>query len=121
MRPGSHSIEKFDPLLRDLVAWELVTRSETGWELVEAAQRRLDQVAQSARPVSEESFVYLDHRCAKCQERRPTRLREGIYVCDSCLAQGQDLSDGAELAAAPAGRRWHLRRVRPREVDPLAG
>jgi hypothetical protein len=120
MGSSSYSIRNFDPLLRDLLAWGLVKRSEDSWELVEAAQSRLDEVAHIARPVSVESFVYLDHRCAQCQERTPTRLRDGQYVCDVCF-QRQQLPTEAEPQPASETRRWHLRRERTRDVDPLAG
>ena len=46
-----YPIETFDPLLRDLVCWGLVTRqegaTEASWQLVPAAQKRLDEL----RPV----------------------------------------------------------------------
>jgi hypothetical protein len=121
MGSSSYSIGNFDPLLRDLVAWGLVTRSENSWELVEAAQTRLDEVAHRARPVSVENFVYLDHRCVRCQERRPTRLREEGYLCDPCFQSEPAVSVDAQAETTSESRRWHLRRYRTRETDPLAG
>jgi hypothetical protein len=49
-----YTVETFDPLLRDLVGWGLVTgregRTRTPWRLVAAAQRRLDELSPTVVP-----------------------------------------------------------------------
>lgn len=86
-----YDIRLFDPLLRDLVTWGLVVAKDgepTGrWELVEAAQRRIDEVARPARQVGRERMIYLDHRCASCRTRRTTQLRGDRYLCEECLRE----------------------------------
>lgn len=89
MEPGRPPIEKFDPLLRDLVSWGLVVRSgadaDTPWRLAGEVQDRLDELDQQ-RPgsVSPDRLVYLDHRCADCRARGVTRLVAGVYLCPTC-------------------------------------
>jgi hypothetical protein len=51
MGPDSYRIERLDPVLRDLIARGLVTLSEGSWQLSDALQRHLDEVAPSIRPV----------------------------------------------------------------------
>ena len=87
---GHHPIERFDSLLRDLVRWELVARHETktraSWQLVPAAQRRLDELLSGHVAKAD---VYLDRICADCHRRELTRRRGETYVCDDCWAQRQ--------------------------------
>jgi hypothetical protein len=93
-----HPIEKFDALLRDLVGWGLVERQEaatnTPWQLVPAAQRRLDELLSPIRVSGGEADVYLDHLCADCHRRGLTRRHGASYVCDRCWAQRQAQLDG---------------------------
>lgn len=79
-------IKTFDPLLRDLVGWGLVTRSATGgkWTLSEAAQRRLDELNHSVSSIDASSVVYFNRRCGRCNQHRPTRLRADVYLCEPC-------------------------------------
>jgi hypothetical protein len=87
---NDYPIHKFDPLLRDLVAWGLVTRVDKGgrwsWRLTEAAEGRLDEIIPAVDARSLEHLVHLDQLCADCGLRLRTRLRDGAYLCDSCLS-----------------------------------
>ncbi|HKH87741.1 MAG TPA: hypothetical protein VKA05_02920, partial [Acidimicrobiales bacterium] len=85
---GRYSVEKFNPLLRSLLTWELVERVETDdgthrWELTDAAQRQLDKLTPT-RQRAVKALAYLDHSCAGCRQQRLTHLREGRYVCEEC-------------------------------------
>jgi hypothetical protein len=107
-----YRIETFDPLLRDLVAWGLVSRTEAedgpSWELTDAAQRRLEEIIRPASPLDVDELVYLDHLCADCRFRGITKLHDGVYLCDACLARRL-----AEVPdQPPAARRWPWRRHR---------
>ena len=90
MDDRGHPIERFDSLLRDLVRWGLVARHQTktraSWQLVPAAQRRLDELL-SAHVAKAD--VYLDRICADCHRRELTRRRGEAYVCDDCWSQRQ--------------------------------
>jgi hypothetical protein len=105
-----YRIENFDPLLRDLVAWDLVVRADgdpgSSWRLTDAAQSRLDEIIRPESRFDHEDLVYLDHLCADCRFRGITRLHDGIYLCSTCLASRLD----QQPDPAPAGRRWRWRR-----------
>jgi hypothetical protein len=107
-------IDRFDPLLRDLLTWGLIVRSTTGeasrWTLAEAAEERLCELAAGADPGPPEMVVRLGRRCATCQARRPTWLRAGVYICESCGGEGNpEAVPYAPIQALPEPRRPGLR------------
>ena len=113
----SYPIKTFDPLLRDLVAWGLVVRSETesepAWHLSQVAQRRLDELVLPKHEAAGMQLVYLDHRCADCQLMNLTRLIEGDYLCQECSERRVAAESGDEeghAAAVGYQRRWRRRR-----------
>jgi len=124
-------VERFDPLLRDLVAWGLVTpttgAAKASWRLTDAAQRRLGELVKPARPLNPDQLVYLDHHCAQCRVRTRTRLRDGLYLCDDCLARQLGTPPQGEVLPVPEGTpalsKGHWRRSRHRDdgSKPLAG
>ena len=112
MNPSRRPIETFDPLLRDLVGWGLVVRSDSAkpiWRLADAAQRRLNELVLSSAPVDAESVVYFHHRCALCREQKPTRLRQSHYLCESCLARQADIHDDVPAEETSRGSRKYMR------------
>lgn len=123
MDPHRYPIKTFDPLLRDLVAWGLVTRSEkprVSWRLTEAAEHRLNELVRTAGPVDAERLIYFQ-RCALCNEHGPTRLRQGDYLCDSCFErQVAETHPDAEVAPEAVSGRRHLGRLRNRDKGSLA-
>jgi hypothetical protein len=122
----SYRIETFDPLLRDLVVWGLVmkTEAEVGlWQLTDAAQRRLDEIAERTRPLPPDQLVYLDRLCADCRLRGRTRLCDGVYLCEECEKHRTAKVMDAEGPSSPVVRKDRWRR-RGNAVDgstPLAG
>ena len=92
-----YRIDRFDPLLRDLLWWGLVRREESSesaggpeapdggrWVLSEEAARRVTELAtRVARPQTGQ-VLYLDRTCAECHQRVPTRLIEDLFLCDTC-------------------------------------
>lgn len=84
-----YRIQNFDPLLRDLVAWGLVVRSEnegeSSWQLVDVVQRRLSELTRNHGPIGLDQLVYLDHKCADCGARGLTRLVDDVYLCAVCF------------------------------------
>ncbi len=108
----SHRIETFDSLLRDLVTWDLVARAgpkAKPWQLVAAAQARLDELVEPAGPIAADQLVYLDHLCASCHFRGRTRLHDGLYLCDDCTERRATGARAEKAPLAPAGRRGHWR------------
>jgi hypothetical protein len=88
-RPNLVAAGRFDALLRELITFGLVDRTggdEAEWHLHQLVQRRLDTLAAPAPPV--DKLLYFGHRCAACNEHRPTKLVSGRYVCEACLVVG---------------------------------
>jgi hypothetical protein len=107
MDPEQVPIKTFDPLLRDLLYWGLLVRTEEPgggqWQLAARATERLNDIAAETRPFSAERMVFLDHRCGTCGLRRLTRLRDSRYVCDSCweaAAHSPTVENPVDTAAA---------------------
>ncbi len=110
-----HPIERFDPLLRNMLAWELVEQTAEGtWELRPDVVRRLHHLVQMSRRSEDAEVVYFGHACVSCHASGMTRFRGGRYLCDACR-------HAADLAAVatplpppqePPGRRLPFHRVR---------
>lgn len=81
--------ERFDPILRELLAERLAVRgvgdgeNQSSWVLSEAVQQRLEELEKSAADPAKVE-LYFGHRCATCQESVATRLVDGRYVCSAC-------------------------------------
>jgi ribosomal protein L37AE/L43A len=108
MDPEQAPVNKFDPLLRDLLYWGLLAQVDDvnghHWQLAERAELRLDEITAESNAFAIERMVYLDHRCDICGFRRLTRVRDSRYVCDECGARvGQPTP--AEREPAPATKR----------------
>jgi len=111
MENPRYRIERFDALLRNLLAWQLVSNDDPGadggWQLVPDAQRRLDELSRSAALPDADRLVYLDHRCADCHQRLPTRSRQGTFLCEACSTRrtAQATTATAEPAAVAGAKR----------------
>jgi hypothetical protein len=83
---GPLSLDRMGPILRDLVSFGLVERTETGrFELREDVQRWLAEAfVRSGPPGTAEVFV--GRQCQRCGNTGVTRLVEGIRICASCQA-----------------------------------
>jgi ribosomal protein S27AE len=118
-----YPIERFDPLLRDLIGWGLVERDDShpgiSWRLVGSAQRRLDELS-PPRAAGHDPVVYLDRRCAECQQRGMTRLHDERYVCDRCWSGRLRVPEPVAPEPSPAGQSHFWRRSRQRQTTPLA-
>jgi len=144
--PGVHCTSEdlaargtFDSLLRSLLSWELVTQCVDGgegedgeWRLSEIAQRRLSEL-QPAVPRLDERTVYFGHACVDCRQRRPTRLMDGVYRCETCAERRRvTVANGvpANADAREATRRgqsrgglweWRLHRHHPEPGSATGG
>jgi hypothetical protein len=80
----SRRLERLSPLLRDLITWDLVYRSESGTFLLrEDVQQWLEgAVARHARSTAPE--VYVGRPCQRCGASGLTRMVDGVRVCASC-------------------------------------
>ncbi len=108
---GHYPIERFDPLLRDLVGWGLVERRETKtrttWQLVADAQRRLDELASPAPGPATGADFYFGRLCADCHPARPLPGSTGTATC--ATHAGPSAKQGC---MSWSRNRLHLRRRR---------
>lgn len=96
-----HPIERFDPLLRNLLSWGLVERNaDGGWCLRPETHERLDLLAHVTGNDVVSEVVYFGHNCAGCRTSGMTRLRDGVYLCDPCR-RAADLAAVATPLPAP--------------------
>jgi ribosomal protein L37AE/L43A len=85
MYDHDHPIDRFDPLLRNMLAWDLVVENEDGsWTLRPEVVERLRRLASYTKPHEPSEVVYFGHNCAKCRSTGLTRFRDGVYLCDEC-------------------------------------
>ncbi len=76
-------LDRLAPLIHQLLAWDLVTRSESGtYVLQDDVQERLQ--AMSAVPTPVTAQVYLGRKCETCGLVRATRMVDGARVCGPC-------------------------------------
>jgi hypothetical protein len=114
--PGSErNLERLDrlaPLLHELIAWELVRRTESGaFEIPEDVQERLRHL--SSLQTGSVAQVYVGRKCARCGSIRVTRLVDGLRLCSTCSSEvnAPSPSDDSPAVVEPRaghGRsRWH--------------
>jgi hypothetical protein len=104
-----HPLERFDPLLRNMLAWGLVEEGPDGqWVLRSEVGQRLARLAQLTHRAETSAIVYFGHPCASCQASGATRLCEGRYLCDECR---QAPATPSPVPEERGQRRWpHLGR-----------
>ncbi len=96
-----HPMDRFDPLLRNMLSWDLVVETEDGsWILRPEVVERLGHLARYTRPNEPSEVVYFGHICAGCRSNGLTRLRDGVYLCDECR-RAADVAAVATLVPAP--------------------
>ncbi|MGP0029433.1 MAG: hypothetical protein ACLPVF_02885 [Acidimicrobiales bacterium] len=86
--PTEGAVEtRIDTLLRELMASGLVEPQAPGeqepWRLTRQAQHGLEALASPAFPADQ--LIYFGHHCARCHVHAATKLRDGAFVCFSCL------------------------------------
>jgi hypothetical protein len=108
-----HPIERFDPLLRNLLSWGLAYELEDGtWALRPEVAERLSRLAQLTRRPETAAVVYFGHFCAACRTAGPTRMHDGRYLCDACRrASVQGPGRGEEPAEREPRRQGGRHRV----------
>ena len=75
-------LERLAPLVHDLIAWELVYRSDAGtFVLREDVQQRLDEMSAVSPPTAQ---VYVGRKCEDCGLVGVTRLVDGSRICATC-------------------------------------
>jgi hypothetical protein len=105
-------LDRLAPLIHQLLAWDLIYRSDAGdFLLRDDVQERLQTMAEALTPATAE--VYLGRRCESCGLVRVTRLVNGTRVCEPCRGAATTVSDPApEVISEEVGHhgirsRWH--------------
>ncbi len=98
---SQHPIERFDPLLRNMLAWDLVHETDPGrWELRPDVAERLTGLTKYTKRDEPTEVVYFGHTCVGCKSQGLTRFRDGQYLCDDCR-RAAELAAVATLLPAP--------------------
>lgn len=107
-------LDRLVPLLHELVAWDLVRRTDDGdFVLRDDVQERL-AVLSSERP-NRAAQVYIGRKCERCERVALTRMVDGTRICSTCSLVTLTASDTAPDAtpASLKGTRgffhWHRR------------
>jgi hypothetical protein len=102
---ASQRLDRLSPLIHQLLAWDLIYRSDTGTYLLrEDVQQRLVAMESAAAPPTAE--VYLGRKCQSCGSIRATRLVEGVRVCELCRLSASVVPP-ALPDAVPTGSEHH--------------
>lgn len=112
-----HPINKFDPLLRNMLAWGLVEQGPDGdWALRREAADRLNHLSDITRRPEASATVYFGHLCAVCHSNGATRIYEGRHLCDTCRRKAGGVAAAPEPVAVNPERRGPVVRRRARDL-----
>lgn len=76
-------MDRMAPLVHELIAWDLVTRTESGsFVLRDDVQRRLQEA--SARQWTSTPEVFVGRPCQRCGTTGVTRMVGEARLCDEC-------------------------------------
>ncbi len=83
---SARRLDRLAPLLHELIAWDLVRRTDSGgFEIPEEVQERLAQL--SSLQSGSIAQVYVGRKCGRCGSMRVTRLVDGVRLCSTCSAE----------------------------------
>ena len=101
-------LDRLGPLLRELIAWDLVYETESGGFLLrEDVQRRLAEAsARHARSATPE--VYVGRTCQRCGATGVTRIVGGVRLCTPC-SEAPPADESTAVAPAPRRHGRHDR------------
>lgn len=95
---SEYPIGNFDPLLRDLLTYDLVEQHAEQWLLGPEAARRLSEIAANSRQGARIS-VYVGYLCERCRSAGVTVNIDGKRLCNQCV--GTLRSSDERIAPAP--------------------
>ena len=106
-------LDRLVPLLHEMVAWDLVHRSEDGsFVLREDVQERLDLLT-AERPLRS-AQVYVGRKCEACGRVCVTRMVDGARICSTCNRASPPEPEGLSVSGSDAAKNhraaFHWRR-----------
>jgi ribosomal protein L37AE/L43A len=103
---SARRLDRLAPLLHELIAWDLVRRTESGtFEIPEEVQERLAHL--SSLQSGSIAQVYVGRKCGRCGSMRVTRMVEGVRLCSTCSAEVSTPAVDAVPEVTEGGRRGH--------------
>ncbi len=110
---SARRLDRLAPLLHELLAWDLVRRTDSGgFEIPEEVQERLAQL--SSLQSGTIAQVYVGRKCGRCGSMRVTRMVDGVRLCTTCSSEvsappaPSEPESGKESRNGHHGRsRWH--------------
>lgn len=76
-------LDRMGSLVHELIAWDLVYRSESGaFVLRDDVQQRLEEA--SARQWTAQPEVYVGRPCQRCGSTGVTKMVEDVRLCETC-------------------------------------
>jgi len=100
--PGRR-LDQIAPLIHELVAWDLVRRTESGaFVLKDDIQQRLQELA-ALQPTAV-AQVFVGRPCQRCGAVGVTRLVDGARICAECQAVPESAPEPVEAPPAQSGR-----------------
>lgn len=106
------ALERFAPLLYDLMEWGLVHHSDDGrWVLREDVQARLDRTEALRRRST--AAVAVGRRCQACGTTCVTWMVDGHWLCSDCRWAIQEVPAPPMRTVESRRRRFRPRRDRP--------
>ena len=100
--PGRR-LDQIAPLIHELVAWDLVRRTESGaFVLKDDIQQRLQELA-ALQPTAV-AQVFVGRPCQRCGAVGVTRLVDGTRICAECQAVPESAPEPVDAPPAQSGR-----------------
>lgn len=113
VRATATSLDRFTPLIHELIAWDLIYRSDDGeYKLRDDIQRLLAERSLTTPTGPPEMFI--GRKCQRCYRMTVTRMVDGSRVCSNCDPTGGPAAGTTEsdtFVVQPVSRdRAHWRR-----------
>jgi ribosomal protein L37AE/L43A len=112
MGRASQRLDRLAPLIHQLLAWDLITPSDTGeFVLRDDVQQRLRTMTERPNPPTAQ--VYLGRKCESCGATGVTRMVGGARICERCAtsptAGASSAGGGGSEGVGHQGirTRWH--------------
>ncbi len=105
---SARRLDRLAPLLHELIAFDLVRRTESGgFEIPEEVQERLARL--SSLQSGTIAQVYVGRKCDRCGSMRVTRMVDGVRLCATCSSEVSAPPEPTEPEAGKGARNGHGR------------
>ena len=103
---SARRLDRLAPLLHELLAWDLVRRTESGTFVIpDEVQERLSHLTSLQSGTIAQ--VYVGRKCGRCGSIRVTRMVDGVRLCSTCSSELASPSITVEPEASGGDRKGH--------------